>query len=209
MDENAGSETVERAVANFGSLPEEIGPGDLVSINAALSTMFEMLEQAEADWHAGNQRDAAGTAVWALVLFIMRFQAVVYRSPQLPLIRLASALRELDKGHVEPLLAPAPTQKGGRTADTTARQSLVGTAVGTVRCLEWTGLRPRDAQRAVADVLDKLEIKPGRGRPDNGAHSARVVRAGRRRCGWAFQVGMDRKIPGFSGSRGENQIDAG
>jgi hypothetical protein len=92
----------------------------------------------------------------------MRFEPVVAENLHIPLMTLHDALLALDANNVEPILKP--TKKTGRATSSPRRHSLMGIAVGTAQRLEWTGLSPRDANKAVAAKLNALGVKPTRGK---------------------------------------------
>ena len=142
--------------------------------------MFEMLREADTERRAGNERDAAIRAIWAVVVFILRFEITLFRDVHQPLADLASALMRLDEGCIEPMLETR--RKGGRVPDKPERQSLIGAAVRTVRRLVLTGMPLGQALQAVAKVLDKIGVQPSRG---SRLLSARTIRE------WCERVNAD------------------
>jgi hypothetical protein len=74
---------------------------------------------------------------------------------------LHSALLALNENNVEPILKP--TKRTGRATSSPRRYALIGIAVGTAQRLEWTGLSPIEANKAVATKLNALGVKTTRG----------------------------------------------
>jgi hypothetical protein len=91
----------------------------------------------------------------------MRFEPVLTGSLHLALLSLHSALLALNENNVEPILKPTPGT--GRTRSSLRRYALIGIAVGAARRLEWMGLSPLDANKAVATKLNALGVRPTRG----------------------------------------------
>jgi hypothetical protein len=100
-----------------------------------------------------------------------------------PLLNLSSALLALNENNVEPILRP--TKRSGRAASSPRRYVLIGIAVGAAMRLEWTGLLPADANRAVARKLNTLGIKPTRGK--NGVTADTLRR-------WREQINVVRSL---------------
>jgi hypothetical protein len=74
---------------------------------------------------------------------------------------LHGALLALNENNVEPILQP--TKRTGRATSSPRRYALIGFAVGAAQQLQWIGLSPSDANKAVARKLTTLGIKPTRG----------------------------------------------
>ena len=101
----------------------------------------------------------------------------------MPLLSLSSALVALNENNIEPILKP--TKRSGRAASSPRRYALVGIAVGAAQRLEWVGLSPADANKAVATKLNKLGIKPTRGK--NGVTADTLRR-------WREQISVVRPL---------------
>jgi hypothetical protein len=145
------------------SLPEEIAPADLEALNQALAGLFKELRSALSlpsdQTHERLRAVAALSSVWR---FLTRFESVLAESLHVPLMSLHSALLALNENNVEPILMP--TKRTGRTTSSPRRYALIGIAVGSARRLEWTGLSPMDANKAVATKLNALGVNPTRGK---------------------------------------------
>jgi hypothetical protein len=143
-------------------LPEKIAPGDLEALNEGLSVLFGELRVAR-NLPPGetNGRQNAVVALGAAWRFLMRFEPVLTESLQVPLMSLDSALLALNENNVEPILKP--TRRTGRAISSPRHYTLIGIAVGAAGRLEWTGLSPLDANKAVATKLNALGVKPTRG----------------------------------------------
>src|SRR5207237_583597 len=105
--------------------------------------------------------------------FLMRFERVLAETLHGPLLNLNGALLALNQNNVEPLLKPTVAQAGGRAPDSPAREQLIGFTAGAVGRLQWTGMPRAAAHKVVADILNKLGVRPGRG---SGPITARTVR---------------------------------
>src|SRR5216683_5662862 len=92
----------------------------------------------------------------------MRFEPVLAETLHVPLMGLHGALLALNENNIEPILKP--TKRSGRATSSPRRYALIGIAVGATQQLEWTGLSPADAHKAVAAKLRALGIKPTRGK---------------------------------------------
>ena len=158
--------------ADFGKLPEAVGPAELETLNHALSILFGQLRDAKALFESSGNGGRAGTtaALRAVWMFLARFRAA-RDGLHVPLLDLASALMALNANNVVPILKPSP--RSGRAYDSPKRQALVGFAAGAVEQLRWTGMSPAEAHRAVAAELLKSGVKPARG---TGPIRARTVR---------------------------------
>jgi hypothetical protein len=156
----------EEIAAEFGVLPEALGPADLEVLNQALISLFGRLREASALYPTGQNGGRAGVvrALGAVCFFLMRFNPALLEGLHIPLLNLESALLALNGNNVEPMLKPTVAPSGGRALDSPARQALVGVAVGAVRRLKWTGLKSAAARNAVADALTRVGIKPARGK---------------------------------------------
>jgi hypothetical protein len=113
----------------------------------------------------------------------MRFETVREELLHMPLLNLAGALLALDQNNVEPILKP--TKRTGRATLGSREYALRGIAVGTAMRLEWTGLSPADANKAVATKLNALGVKPTRGK--EGVSAATVRR-------WREQIDVVRPL---------------
>ena len=164
-------------------LPEKIRPADLKSFNEALKQFFARLRDVRRLPPGEMQgRPGAKVALAATSEFLLNFDVVRAESFQVPLLGLQSALRALDDNNAVPLLKPTRTSAGGRAPDSPARQALIGIAVGAVGRLRWTQMKPAKAHEAVADVLNEIGIKPGRG---SGRIKPRTIRE------WCGRVAAD------------------
>jgi hypothetical protein len=165
------------------SLPEKIGPADLERLNEALGALFGELSFSRrfppGKAHGRLSTVAALDAVWT---FLMRFEPILAETLHVPLLHLHGALLALNENNVEPLLKPTAAPPGGRAPDTPARQQLIGSASGAVARLHWTGMARAATHKAVADILNKLGVRPGR---DSARITARTVR------GWCERVAAD------------------
>jgi hypothetical protein len=94
--------------------------------------------------------------------FLMRFEMALTESLHVPLMSLHSALLALNENNIEPILKPI--KRTGRATSSPRRYALIGITVGATQRLEWTGLSPEDANKAVAAKLTALGIKPTRGK---------------------------------------------
>jgi hypothetical protein len=109
-------------------------------------------------------RPSALAALGVTWRFLIQFEPVLTEGLHVPLMSLHSALLALDQNNVEPILKP--TKRMGHPASSPRRNALIGIAVGAARRLEWTGLSPMDANKAVATKLNALGVKPTRGKGD-------------------------------------------
>jgi hypothetical protein len=161
----ASGEALENTIG-FGVLPEIIGPADLEILNQALATLLGKLRDASTVYRNGRYGGRAGTlvALSAQWTFLMRFSPVLREVLHMPLLNLSSALLALNENNVEPILKPRTQPRGGRSYDSARRQALVGIAVGAVGQLQWTGMRPAEAHKAVAAALNKIGVAPARGK---------------------------------------------
>jgi hypothetical protein len=154
------------------SLPEEMGSADLQALNQAAGALFAELRFARG-LQAGETRGRLGAvvalrAVWS---FLTRFEPVLAESLHVPLMSLHSALLALNDNNIEPILKS--TKRTGRATSSPRRYALIGIAVGAAQRLEWTGLSPEEANKAVAAKLNALGIKPTRGKNDLTADTLR------------------------------------
>lgn len=145
------------------SLPEKIGPADLEALNQALGALFVELRFARGlppgETHGRLGAVVALRAAWG---FLMRFEPALAESLHVPLMSLHSALLALNENNIEPILKPIT--RTGRATSSPRRYALIGITVGATQRLEWTGLSPADANKAVATRLNALSIKPTRGK---------------------------------------------
>ncbi len=145
------------------SLPEKIGPADLEALNQALGALFVELRFAHGlppgETHGRLSAVVTLRAAWG---FLIRFEPVLAESLHVPLMSLHSALLALNENNIEPILKPI--KRTGRATSSPRRYALIGIAVGATQRLEWIGLSPADANKAVATKLNALSIKPTRGK---------------------------------------------
>ena len=145
------------------NLPEKIAPADLEALNHALAALFQDLRSAwslpPGETHGRLNAVVALSAAWR---FLTQFEPVLTETLHVPLMSLHSALLALNENNVEPILKP--TKRTGRAASSPRRYTLMGIAVGAAQRLEWTGLSPTEANKAVAAKLKALDIKPARGK---------------------------------------------
>jgi hypothetical protein len=167
-------------------LPERIRPADLETLNPLLEALFTILRRAR-DLSLSNKRDGAVVAVHAVYGFLTRFEPVVAGRLQVPLMNLHSALLALDVNNIESILEPI--KRTGRALSSPRRSALIGFAVGTAQQLEWTGLSPKDANKAVATKLNELGINQERRK---GQISANTLR------GWRQQINERRPLRSLS-----------
>jgi hypothetical protein len=153
-------------------LPEYVVAADLEALNQALAALFQDLRSARSlppgETHGRLSAVVALSAAWR---FFTRFEPVLTETLHVPLMSLHSALLALNENNVEPILKP--TKRTGRAASSPRRYTLMGIAVGAAQHLEWTGLSPPEANKAVAAKLKALDIKPARGKNDVTADTLR------------------------------------
>ena len=89
----------------------------------------------------------------------------------MPLMGLHNALLALNENNVEPILKLS--KRTGRATSSLMRFALIGVAVGAAQRLEWTGLSPIEANKAVATKLNGLGVKPTRGKDGITANTLR------------------------------------
>jgi hypothetical protein len=161
-----------------GSLPETIGSNDLDGLNQKLETLLEGLRVARS-LPAGDTRGrlSAVVALGAVCTFLMSLRLELAEGLHVPLLNLHGALLALDGNNIEPILKPV--KRTGRAVSSPQRSNLIGIAIGSARRLEWTDMGPAAANRAIADKLTALGVKPTRGR---GRITARTVRGWRERA---------------------------
>ncbi len=165
-------------------LPEIIEAADLETLNQALAALFGDLRFASSlPRGQAPDRQATVVALRAAWKFLLQFESVQAETLHEPLINLSSALLALNENNVEPILRP--TKRSGRAASSPRRYVLIGIAVGAAMRLEWTGLLPADANRAVARKLNTLGIKPMRGK--NGVTADTLRR-------WREQINVVRSL---------------
>jgi hypothetical protein len=144
-------------------LPEKIGTVDLETLNQAIAALMAELRIARSlpagETHGRQGAVAALIAVWS---FLARFEPVLAEKLHVPLLSLHSALLALNENNIESILKPI--KRRGRAISSLRRYALIGTAVGATQRLEWIGLSPKDANKAVAEKLNELGIKPTRGK---------------------------------------------
>ena len=153
-------------------LPEHIGAADLEALNQALAALLGELRFARSLPPGETQgRLGAVVALGTAWRFLTRFEPVLTETLHVPLMNLHSALLALNENNVEAILKP--TKRTGRAASSPRRYALIGIAVGAAQRLEWTGLSPSEANKAVAAKLRALGIKPARGKNDVTADTLR------------------------------------
>jgi hypothetical protein len=113
----------------------------------------------------------------------MQFESVRAETLHVPLLNLSSALVALNENNIDPILEP--TKRSGRAPSSPKRYALIGIAVGTAQRLEWVGLSPADANKAVAAKLKNLGIQPSRGK--NGVTADTLRR-------WREQINVVRPL---------------
>jgi hypothetical protein len=153
-------------------LPEKIGTADLEALNQAVAALMAELRIARGlpagETHGRQGAVAALIAVWR---FLTRFEPVMAERLHVPLMSLHSALLALHQNNIEPILKPA--KRTGRAISSSRRYALIGTAVGATQRLEWIGLSPEEANKAVAGKLKELGIQPTRGKKGIAADTLR------------------------------------
>jgi hypothetical protein len=155
-----------------GGLPEKIGPADLEALNRALAALFGELRFARKRPPGKTDgRLAAVVALSAAWRFLVSFELVLQEGLHVPLLNLNSALLALNENNVEPILKP--TKRIGRAISSPRYYALIGNAVGAAQQLELTRLRPAQANKAIANKLSALDIKPTRGKNDVTAGTVR------------------------------------
>ncbi len=165
-------------------LPEKIGPADLEALNQALAELFQELRSVRNLAPGETQgRLSAVVALGAAWRFLTRFEPVLAETLHVPLMSLHSALIALNENNVEPILKPI--KRTGRATSSPRRYVLIGLAVGAAQRLEWTGLSPMDANKAVAGKLNALGIKPTRGKNNVNANTL---------CRWREQINGTRPL---------------
>jgi hypothetical protein len=168
-----------------GTLPEIISASDLPKLNHALEFLFADLRQASQlfhEQHGDNGRKGAAAALGAMCRFIVLFQSPYRESLHVPILRLEDALLRLASNSVDPMLRPVPRPKGGRAVSSEGRRALKGMAAATVKRLQDAGIDRPKAYKAVASELNKLGVRPERGR---GSVTVRTVRL------WCEDVAAD------------------
>jgi hypothetical protein len=159
-----------------GVIPETIGPDDLPSLNRVLRRLFAQLRNARRVENLDGGRATAIAYLLAMISFLLSFRSASSECLHIPPLNLASDLLALKNNVVEPILKP--TRRRGRPVSRPQRFVLMGIAVGAARRLEWTGMRPEDADREIAKELVILGVKPARG---SGEINARTIRDWRER----------------------------
>jgi hypothetical protein len=81
----------------------------------------------------------------------------------LPLVKVAAALADLEKGSVHSMLRPKRTQSGRRPPETHNRQSVKGAAAATMAILVDVGFRREEAAKMVVGVLRREGVVLDRG----------------------------------------------
>jgi hypothetical protein len=137
---------------------------NLAAANAAFDDLFSGLRKAKELFEAGDKggREGAVHALETVIKFLGRFQRVLDDGLHASLATLFDGLLSLDDGAVAPLLKRAPRR--GRARAGALRESLKGAAVFAVDRLCVAGLRPREAQEFVAEVLTAGGVTAARGR---------------------------------------------
>jgi hypothetical protein len=137
---------------------------DLAWIQLALGRLHERLQAAGADYVEGDARAGIRGAVSGTIEFVQSFTKLSAPANLAPLRAILSALDDVDDGLVPPLFKPAP-RGGGRRLDPTDQRQLRGSAAAAMEllmdCLKYG---KRDASRAVALRLKKLDIFIGNSR---------------------------------------------
>jgi hypothetical protein len=159
-----------------GVIPETIGPDDIASLNRALRRFFGQLRDARRVENLDGGRATAIAYLLAMMSFLMSFRSASSERLHIPPLNLASDLLALNNNVVEPILKP--TRRRGRPVSRPQRFVLMGIAVGAAHRLELTGMRSEDADRAIANELVILGVRPARG---SGEINARTIRDWRER----------------------------
>jgi hypothetical protein len=173
-----------KAAEAVPSLPEKIERANLEALNKALAALFDGLRFAS-NLAPGEARGRQGAvvALRAAWKFLMQFESVRAETLHVPLLTLSSALLALNENNIEPILMPR--KRSGRAASSPRRYALIGIAVGAAQRLEWVGLSPADANKAVTTKLNNLGIKPTRGK--NGVTADTLRR-------WREQISVVRPL---------------
>jgi hypothetical protein len=137
---------------------------NLAAANAAFEDLFNDLRDAKGLFEAGDRggREGAIHALESVVKFLGRFRPVLDEALHAPLAALLDALLSLEDGAAAPLLKPIT--HAGRSRAGALRESFIGAVAFAVDRLCAAGLRPREAQEFIAQVLTDQGIKAGRGR---------------------------------------------
>ena len=169
--------------AAFGSLPAQLGPAELTTLNMGLRYLFKELGEAQTVYAAGQHLDGSYLALVAVVAFIGLFAKNAEIGLAVPLHRLLDALDALDNGIIDPLVKPTVRAGAGRPKAPTMRATFKGAVAFTVHRLRDFGVALSEAQAVVADDLRRIGVKPDRG--NGGRMSARTVR------GWCGEIAED------------------
>lgn len=163
--------TLDDILATQPLLSDLVNENEQMVLRANLLVFFDRLRKAADLYRKHEHRAEAIAAVDAAINLISRFDPGVCENLAAPLLSLNSALTALNFGTVEPVLQPKRDEKGGNTPDSMERQDLIGTAVATVRGLQWTGLPLKQAHKAVANTLNNVRFSAR-----SGSVTARTVR---------------------------------
>jgi hypothetical protein len=163
-----------------GTLPEQITPADLETLNEGLRFFFSKLRLASGLFRQSedDQRHAAIVALDAAWRLIALFKQPLAEVLHVPILHLQDALRKLDEGSVPPMLVKSVRRRGGAKS-TDARSALRRYVAGTVARLVEANVPLEKAHRLVAGDLAKLGVRPERG---SSTITARTVR------GWCEEV---------------------
>ena len=148
--------TLEVFFAALPPLRDPIEEENQTVLTADILAFLSRLREAARVYRERHHRKGAIAAVDAVINLIERFDLGLHEHLAVSFGSLKSALAALEFGTVDPLVEPNRDGKGGNTPNSMERQDLIGTAVGTVKRLQWTGLPLKQAHKMVADTLNKI-----------------------------------------------------
>lgn len=129
----------------------------------------DLLEAARAYGEAGREREGAEASLGAVLTFLSAFPEAREAGLGVPLAKLAQALADLDRGHVQFILAPA--RRKGRPGQAIPWELLRGRAAAAVVLRERSGESPPEASAAVAEALHSAGFR----RPGHGAKGHEIT----------------------------------
>jgi hypothetical protein len=165
-----------------------IEEGNLTGGNGALDYLVGGLREAKDLFEGGDRggREGAIHALETVIKFLGCFRPVLDDGLHAPLVTLLDGLLSLDDGAVAPLLKRSP--QPGRPRAGGLRESIIGSAVFAVDRLHAAGMRPRQAEEFVAEVLTAGGLTAARGRfPEITADTVHV---------WRDKVAIDNEANG-------------